>query len=248
MTVSLQSREILHGITLSVAAGEVVCLIGPNGSGKSTLIRAISKLIPAEGTIVLGDRQLDSMSHREVASYVAVVPQDEIPTFGFTVREVVTMGRIPISSSLFDTPEDRKAAEAAMVEADCVQFADRPITELSGGERQRVLIARALAQGAPLILLDEPTSHLDPEHQQHVVSIVRNLATSGRGVLVALHDLNVAAHLSDRTILMREGKVAAMGTTNEVLASHMLEEVYGVLFERLVREDGSPIVLPRLTG
>lgn len=248
LSVNLQGREILDKVSINVSAAEVVCLLGPNGSGKSTVIRALAKLIPATGTILIGGQPIESMSHREIANHVAVVPQDEQPIFGFTVREVVTMGRLPVSTGLFDTDEDRQAATQAMEKADCLHLQDRPITEISGGERQRALIARALAQGAPTILLDEPTSHLDPEHQQQVVSIVRSLAAAGRGIVVALHDLNVAAHLSDRAILMQKGRIAVTDATASVLASPQLEEVYGVEFERLTRADGSPIVLPRLKG
>lgn len=245
VTVSLQGRLILDAIDLDVAAGEVVSLLGPNGSGKSTLIRALAGLIPIErGTIEVGGRALPGMSPREIAERIAVVPQEEPATFGFTVREIVTMGRIPLSTGLFDTDEDRRIAQVAIEEADCAEYADRPITELSGGERQRALIARALAQGSSVILLDEPTTHLDAEHQLAVVRIVRSLAKAGRAVLVALHDLNIASRVSDRSILLESGRVVMAGATDDVLSDDRLEDVYRVGFERVRSTDGGLIVVP----
>lgn len=245
LTVSLQRRPILESIDLDVAAGEVVSLLGPNGSGKSTLIRALAGLIPIDhGSIEVAGRALADFTPREIAERIAVVPQEEPATFGFTVREIVTMGRIPISTGLFDTDEDRRVAQIAIEEADCAEYADRPITTLSGGERQRALIARALAQGSGVILLDEPTSHLDAEHQLAVVRIVRALAAAGRAVLVALHDLNIASRVSDRSILLQSGRVVMAGATDEVLSNARLEDVYRVGFERVRSADGGLIVVP----
>ena len=246
LSVELGGRPVLRDISFDVAHGEVVALIGPNGSGKSTLIRTLCGLLkPSGGDIAVDHKSIGDFSARELATKVAVVPQDEPIAFDFTVREIVTMGRIPMSTGLFDTDEDRRAAHQAMEIAHCVTLADRPITEISGGEKQRALIARALAQGASIMLLDEPTSHLDARHQAEVVRIVRHLAAQGQAIIIALHDLNVAAHVADRVVLLHEGAVATVGAVAEVLNSDRLESVYGVEFDRF--ENGH-VVVPRLMG
>ncbi len=246
LSVRFGSRPILCDVSFQVEHGEVVALIGPNGSGKSTLIRALSGLVRWEaGEARIDGKELSCLSTRELAQSIAVVPQDEPISFDFSVREIVTMGRLPRSTGLFDTPDDRAAAEEAMRKADCLEFADRPITQVSGGEKQRALIARALAQGASIMMLDEPTAHLDARHQAEVVTIVKELAASGQAVLIALHDLNVAAHVADRVILLDLGVVAMIGAVGEVLMSDRLESVYGVEFRRF---ESGIVVVPKLSG
>lgn len=226
-------RVVLEGVGFELAAGTVTVLLGPNGSGKSTLLKTLSKtLAPLAGTLTVCGDALHSLSFRELARRVAYVPQEEYPAFPFTVREIVLMGRLPYSDGLFETEEDHRAAEDAMRAADCLALADRPVTELSGGERQRGLIARALAQQAPALLLDEPTSHLDVGHQVEIVRLLRRLAEEGYGVLAALHDLNLAAALADRAILLANGRVGLEGPCAEVLASPQVDAVYGVRFRR----------------
>ena len=236
---------VLKDINLVVRPGETLVLLGPNGSGKSTLLKSISKTLKASsGHIALSGKELHSMSHREVAQCAAFVPQEESFRFDFLVRDVVTMGRLPISDSLWDTPEDAVAATEAMREADCLYLADRSVMELSGGEKQRVLIARALAQGAPLMLFDEPTSHLDIEHQLVVAQLVNKLANTGRATVVAIHDLNLAPLVGERAVLLHEGKIGLDAPMQEVLESELLDEAYNVKFQRSWLDSGRLAVFP----
>ena len=238
-----RGKPVLSGVDLAVSGGEAVALLGPNGCGKSTLLRTITRELPLiQGQITLGAGSVSSLSPAQIAQRVAVVPQEESPEFAFTVREAVTLGRIARSRGLFDTPEDSLAATEAMRETDCLYLQSRPITELSGGERQRVLLARALAQDTPLVLLDEPTSHLDPLHQVEVVQIVRNLVARGRGVLAAIHDLNLAAEIADRALLIGRSGVLTLGPIDDILRSEAIEEAYQVRFSRLETAEGRVFV------
>lgn len=238
---------VLSDVHLTVRPGEAVALLGPNGSGKSTLLNTLAGLLPPlAGAIQLGGDPLASLKVREVSRRMASVPQEETVPFAFTVRQLVTMGRLARSNGLLDTPEDYAAAAEAMRKADCFHLAERIAGETSGGERQRALIARALAQDAPLLLMDEPTSHLDAPHQAWVVHLVRSLAAEGRAVIMALHDLNLASAISTRSILLASGAVAMDDTTEAVLASERLDAAFGARFDRLKTDGGRPVVVPHL--
>lgn len=227
-------KVVLDGIDLKVEPGETVVLLGPNGSGKSTLLRTLSGLTkPISGEVILNGNSLAKLGVAEISRRVAVVPQEEMPRFAFTVREIVTMGRLARSNGILDTPEDREIATKAMEMADCLTLQDRPVTELSGGERQRVLIARALAQETPLLLLDEPTSHLDPGHQLATIEIVKSLSKKGIATVAAVHDLNLAGSLAERAILLKDGKIGMDAPVEEVLNSPILDRVYQVNFDRI---------------
>ncbi len=224
---------MLEGIEFALDPGESAVLLGPNGSGKTTLLKTLVRTLrPTAGRVLLGGDDIDRLSYEEIARRVAFVPQEEPAEYDFLVRDVVTLGTIARSRRIWDSEEDRAAARDAMRLAECEELADRPITELSGGERQRVLIARALAQSAPVILLDEPTSHLDVAHQLAVATLVRKLTGSGRAVLAAVHDLNLAPRMADRAMLIDRGRMVMTGAVEEVLADPRLDEVYGVRFER----------------
>ena len=226
-------RAVLDSVDLELRAGEAVALIGPNGSGKSTLMKTLSgALPPISGTVLVQGDSVFGLDATEIARRIAVVPQEETHSFPFTVEEVVRMGRLARSPGFFDTQEDVVAAESAMAAADCVDLRGRPITELSGGERQRALVARALAQQAPILLLDEPTSHLDVSHQLQMAELVRRLATSAHTIVAALHDLQLAALMADRGILLNNGKVVLEGPIEAVLMDRALDDTYGVEFER----------------
>ena len=225
---------ILARLTLEVRHGEFVGVVGPNGSGKSTLVRALSRTLrPARGVVLLAGRDLYAdVSARDAARQIGVVPQDSQAAFDFTVREVVEMGRAPrlprrpfAAATAGDALAVREALRLAGVEA----LSERAVTTLSGGERQRTLLARALAQEPDVLLLDEPTAHLDLRHQTQMLALARALAHEhGKAVLAVLHDLNLAAGYCDRLLLLHEGHIVAQGTPEEVLTAANLRQVYGV--------------------
>jgi iron complex transport system ATP-binding protein len=224
------TRSALRAVSLSVGAGEVVGLIGPNGSGKTSAVRVASRALrPSQGAVRVDGRDPYSMRSREAARLVAVVPQEVAATFAFTALEVVLMGRSPYLSALGGgSPEDYRRAREAMEVAGAHHLGDRPIDELSGGERQRVLLAQALAQDAPVLLLDEPTTHLDLRHVVGILGAVRTLAREGRAIMAVFHDLNLAAAVSDRIVALDGGRVVAEGDPLEVLTPGFIRAVYGV--------------------
>jgi iron complex transport system ATP-binding protein len=248
------AREVvvLKGVSLSVSAGEVVGLVGPNGSGKTTFIRAVTgALKPLGGRITLGGEALESLSARERARRVAVVPQSGSLPEAFTVLEVVLMGRTPHLRFLQNEGEqDVDAAQRAMIATNTRELAQRRIGELSGGERQLVVLARALAQETPLLLLDEPTAHLDIGHQGVALDLVRRLCASGsRGALAVVHDLTLASQYCDRIVLLRDGEIVLQGDAESTLRQDVLERVYGARVSVFAHpETGRPVVAPLPEG
>ncbi len=231
LTAGYGERAAVREVSLSVRGGEVLGLVGPNGSGKTTLIRVASRALrPWSGSVRVTGRDPFTVSGREAARAVAVVPQEVAPTFSYTTLEVVLMGRSPYLSPWGGGgPEDYAKAREAMAAAGVQHLGDRPIDELSGGEKQRVVLAQALAQDAPVLLLDEPTTHLDPGHVVAVLEVVRSLARQrGRAVLAVFHDLNLASAYCDGLVALHEGSVVAEGPPEEVLTRGFLREVYGV--------------------
>ena len=229
VSVTLGDSEVLSEVSLSVADGEFLGLVGPNGAGKTTLIRTVNGLIdPDVGCVRVDGRAVDRCTAREVGRLVATVPQDTTVAFDFPVRDIVEMGRTP-HHSRFGTPteSDREAIERALSRTDTAGFADRPVGELSGGERQRVVLARALAQETPVLLLDEPTASLDIGHQARVLDLVDELAAEGRTVVAAIHDLDLAARYCDRIALLHDGRLVASGTPAEVLTADRVGHVFG---------------------
>lgn len=207
LKVTLGSCEVLKGIDIDLSGGQVVALLGPNGSGKSTLLAAAGGIGRRSGGSVdlLGD-DIDRLSRREIARRVAVVPQQTGFLMPFTVLETVLMGRFPVAGRFARlSREDEKAAEAALEMVDLGSFGARLVTDLSGGEAQRVTIARALAQGTQILLLDEPVSALDPKHAMAVFRLLDSLKKEGRGVIVALHDINLALRFADRIVFLKDG-------------------------------------------
>ena len=239
---------VLQDIDLAVAPGELVAVVGPNGCGKTTLLRAITGIVPAaSGSIVLDGADVASMPAAALARKVAVVAQGGTAPAGFSALEIVLMGRTPHLRLLqAESRRDLDIACAAMRRADCYELRARPVDELSGGERQRVLIARALAQQPLLLLLDEPTSHLDLQHQIETFSTVRSLCEQERLAVVAVvHDLTLAAMFADRVAVMRGGRIIADGTPHEVLRADIIEAVYGTRVRVLPHPDsGLPVVVP----
>ncbi|WP_296234827.1 heme ABC transporter ATP-binding protein [uncultured Pseudomonas sp.] len=240
---------VLSGIDLQLRPGEVLGVLGPNGAGKSTLLAALTGELPASaGQVTLEQRALDEWSGPERARRLAVLPQSSSLNFSFRVEEVVAMGRLPHDSGRV---RDAQIVQEALHAADAAHLAGRSYLALSGGERQRVHLARVLAQLWPggegqILLLDEPTSMLDPLHQHTCLHAVRRLAESGAAVLVILHDLNLAARYCDRLLLLEQGRAHALGTPAEVLRAEPLQAVFGL--EVLVQthpERGHPLIVAR---
>jgi iron complex transport system ATP-binding protein len=222
--------DVLHEVNVEVNSGEFVGLVGPNGCGKSTLLRVLSKtLLSKHGSIVLDGVSIGKMSAIEMALAIAFVPQQEPAIFDFTVHDVVLMGRYPHHNrKKGDTEHDYEIVREALAAADICELIQRPITRLSGGEHRRVLLARALAQDAPLMLLDEPTAHLDVTHQAELLTLVQKLVKKKSvGALAALHELNHAAEYCDRLVLMCNGRVIHQGVPAEVLTPENLSTAYG---------------------
>jgi iron complex transport system ATP-binding protein len=224
-------RPILQDIAVNISAGEFVGVIGPNGSGKTTLLRVISGVLPVlEGEVWLAGQRLREMGRRNVAKRVAHLLQDHASGLAFAVREVVLMGRSPhLPRFGRETERDFAIVERAMDLADVSHIADRPVTEISGGERQRAFIAMCLAQEPQVLLLDEPTSHLDIGHQLSVLDLIGSLNRQTRVTVVAVfHDLNLAAEYCSRLLLLKGGRVAALGAPADVLTVEKIRSVYGV--------------------
>ena len=246
VAVELGGRRVVDGVELTVHAGEVVALVGPNGSGKSTLLAALAGDLPlAAGSVALDGAALDSWSATERAMRRAVLPQHPIVTFPFTVGQVVRMGRAPWATTARAADDDRAVLDA-LTATDVRAFRSRAYTSLSGGEQARVMLARVLAQRAPLLVLDEPTAALDLHHQEIVLETVRAHAAAGGAVLVVLHDLGSAGACADRVALLSRGGIAAIGPPAEVLAPALLSEVYAHDVEVIAHpRTGELIVLPR---
>jgi len=248
LTVAYNSRMVLHEVSFNVASGEVVALVGPNGAGKSTLIRAVSGVVPLlHGDVRIDGGLLSRLSTMERARYLAVVPQARSLPPAFTVYESVLLGRTPHMGWLGRTgPHDHERVQYALDHTQMLPFAERYVGELSGGEQQRVLLARALAQDTPVLLLDEPTTHLDLRHRESLIRLIRDLAANKHlAVLMVLHDLNLAGLYADRVALLVEGRVRAIGAPSEVLTAAILSDVYGIPVHVIPHPDyGSPLVLP----
>ncbi|MCE5315634.1 MAG: heme ABC transporter ATP-binding protein [Armatimonadota bacterium] len=222
--------RVLNGISLDVAESEFVGIIGPNGSGKTTLLRAMSRALPPQsGFVKYKNKNIYSISARDYARKVAVVPQDTMVAFDFSVMEVVLMGRSPrLGRFAVESSHDLAIAMDCLNRTGTDHLKDRPINALSGGERQRVMMARALAQEPEVLLLDEPTSHLDISFQFEIMDLVRGLNKShGLTVLAVLHDLNLAAQYCDRLVMIGQGSVQACGSPEEVITSESIRRVYG---------------------
>ncbi len=228
LSVNYGVRRVLHDVSLDVGSGEILALIGPNGAGKSTLIRAASGVIPYSGHVRTNGDDFASLNPMQRARYIATVPQAVSLPPAFTVWETVLLGRTPYLGFLGQPSQsDEETARQSLQRVSALQFMERRVGELSGGEQQRVLLARALCQSTPILLLDEPTAHLDLQYQVSLLELVTELAHKDNlAVLIALHDLNLAAHYADRIALMVAGNIKAMGKPKEVLQPELIAEAY----------------------
>ncbi|HEX7023027.1 MAG TPA: ABC transporter ATP-binding protein [Trueperaceae bacterium] len=240
---------VVRALDFELAPGEVLGLVGPNGAGKSTVLRLLTRVLrPSSGRVVLNGRDAARLSRRELARALAVVPQGGALPEDYGVWDLVMMGRAPHMGLLAsERAVDVAVVERVMRRTDTWRFRERTAAMLSGGERQRVLLARALAQEPSYLLLDEPTNHLDLHYQIEILRLTREAAVRGVGALVVLHDLNLAARVCDRVLVMHRGRPVALGSPGEVLSEELLREVYGADAEVFVQPGGgAPVVLPKV--
>ena len=247
VTVTLGGREVVRQVTTEIETGEWIALIGPNGAGKTSLLRAVAGLLPCEGSVSLEGMRLADLGRRQRAQRLALVPQEPQTPGWLTVAEYVLMGRSPYLRPLAREGEaDRGAAGRALSRLDLTELAERTLGTLSGGERQRVVVARALAQEASIVLLDEPTASLDIGHQQQALDLLDALrATEGLTLVAAMHDLTLAAQYADRVLLLDAGRVVADGTPADVLTEDALELHYGARVRVVTLGDGVAVLPAR---
>lgn len=228
---SYSRKPVVNDVSLEVKKGEFLSIIGPNGSGKSTLLKTLSHIyIPDSGEIILMGKSLDTYKRKEIAQRIAMVPQDTSLDFEFSVEEVVLMGRHPFLGRFSrEDSNDLDLAYEAMERTNTLHIKDRLITEISGGERQRVFIAKSLAQSTSIMLLDEPTSHLDINHQIEILELLKRLNSEKElAIVLVIHDINLASRYSDRILLMKDGKIVSQGRPEAVITPENIENTYGM--------------------
>ncbi len=247
LTVSYDGTDAVVGFNDLLHSGEWLCLIGPNGAGKSSVLRAAAGLVPYTGSVAINQTEIPAASARWRAQHIAYVPQAPVIPTDMSVYEYVLLGRNPyINYFSSETSHDRDVIDRVLDRLDLVQFAARKLGTLSGGEVQRLVIARALAQEAPVLLLDEPTIALDFGHQQQALELVDSLRREqGLTIISAMHDLTLAGLYADRLVLMHEGHRVAEGTAKQVLKSETLAEFYGVSARVHHEADGTVVVIPQ---
>jgi len=247
VTVTLGGRQVVREVTAEIETGDWVALIGPNGAGKTSLLRAVAGLLPCDGSISLEGTALSELGRRERAQRLALVPQEPRTPPWLTVAEYVLMGRTPYLRPLArEGDADHDAAARALSRLDLDELAERTLGTLSGGERQRVVVARALAQEASIVLLDEPTASLDIGHQQQALDLLDALReTEGLTLVAAMHDLTLAAQYADRVLLLDQGRVVADGAPAEVLTEEALAQHYGARVRVVTLDDGVAVLPAR---
>ncbi len=248
LVCALGGEPVLNGVDLTVEPGRFVSILGPNGAGKSTLLRSLVRIVrPESGAIGVCGKRIESYSQRALARVMGYVPQADARYWPFRVREFVLMGRYPHLSPFSSlTAEDIRAADEAMRRTETAEFAERPMDTLSGGERQRVFVAAALAQGAQILLLDEPATFLDYRHQVEVLGLLRRLnRDEGVTMLYVTHDINSVLRFSDHAVALKHGRVQFSGGPEALLRKGVIEDVYDAAFERIVSlANGDTLVRP----
>jgi iron complex transport system ATP-binding protein len=241
---------VLLGVSCEVGPGDFLAIIGPNGAGKSTLVRLAAGLLrPRGGRVLLDGRPIEALPRREVARRLALVPQETSLAFPFRALEIVLMGRHPhLGPWQIESAADRDLARRALERVGLAGLEGRRFHEMSGGERQRLVLARAIAQQAPILLLDEPTAFLDLRHQVAIYDILADLSEAGSAVVVVTHDVNLAGAYCRRALALRDGRVRAVGPPAEVFHPDLLEEVYGVPLRAIESPDGGPPYLAPRAG
>ncbi|MBQ4767796.1 Fe(3+) dicitrate ABC transporter ATP-binding protein FecE [Pectobacterium versatile] len=230
LTAGYGDKRILDGLSLALPAGKITALLGPNGCGKSTLLKCFAKLlIPESGTIQLNGKSLSTFSARQLSRHLALLPQQHLTPEGITVRDMVAYGRSPWLSLWGRlSPDDRQRVQLAMEKTHIVDLADKRLTDLSGGQRQRAFLAMLLAQDTPVVLLDEPTTYLDINHQVELMKLLRELNQAGKTVVTVLHDLNQASRYCDHLVMLADGRVIAQGSPDEVMKPDLLQRVFSI--------------------
>lgn len=230
LTLRYGAQTVLDGLSLTLPAGKITALLGPNGCGKSTLLNCFSRLLtPQSGSVLLDDTPINTFSSRQLAQRLALLPQHHLTPEGITVRELVAYGRSPWLSLWGRlSTEDNARVNVAMSQTQTHSLADRRVSELSGGQRQRAFLAMVLAQDTPVVLLDEPTTYLDINHQVELMRLMGELKTQGKTVVAVLHDLNQASRYCDHLVVLANGRVMAQGAPHEVMNPELLQAVFSV--------------------
>lgn len=243
LKASLGRAEVLHGVDLTIKAGELVVVVGPNGAGKTTLLKAVAGLLPASGTVTIDGIPLSKMPTVERARRVSYLPQGHIFHWPLAVEDIVALGRLPRNAGAGLAAADHAAIRRAMDATGIADYSKRPVTTLSGGERARVALARVLATESRLILADEPTASLDPHYQLVVLDILRRHVKAGGAAVAVLHDLGLAARRADRIVILDKGWIVADGAPRVVLTKQRLADTFGVNAQIVTLVD-APVVIP----
>jgi len=250
VSLSYGENEILRELDFSIGGGEIIGILGPNGSGKTTLLKMMAGVLPPQsGRIQFMGKDLPDYGRQDIARRLSVLPQDTVIDFPFTALEIVLMGRAPyLKNFQWESARDYQIAKANMEITDCWEFAGRDIRYLSGGERERVLLARALTQEPEVLLLDEPTTHLDLKHWLDIFRLLKKLNQErGLTIVLVLHDLNFASLICGRILLLADREIKAQGTPEAVLKPDIIETIYGTpMLRGTYLDSGRPIFLPRL--